>query len=143
MSFPTLQHLSSEACNDIRKRLRNSLFPDDSDVRSPSSLAIVCEVAKLQRAYEHVTANADSFNLAALVSSLKIRPQESVFINWYRFDVVDCMLLSDLARHFHDIWYPGSDDIDVFDESLTWILSIDHDGYVKFARIKGSELLSP
>jgi hypothetical protein len=53
-----------------------------------------------------------------------------VFVNWYRFDDIDSLELDDLSRHFDDIWYPSVDDIEVFDESCRWFLSVSHDGRI-------------
>lgn len=41
------------------------------------------------------------------------------------------MSFVDLANFFDYIWFPSSDDVDIFDASFDWILSIDHAGFVK------------
>jgi hypothetical protein len=78
-----------------------------------------------------VNAQSDDFTLKSLFELLSIIPRGRVFINWYRFDDIDEMSLDDFSIYFDDIWYPGSDDIDIFDSTKTWIISISHDGYVK------------
>lgn len=55
-----------------------------------------------------------------------ITPENHVFINWYRFDEVDEMRLDDFLHWFPELWYTGAEDPDVFDESLTWLLSLHH-----------------
>ena len=59
-----------------------------------------------------------------------IKQPETIFLNWYRFDAFDEMLFSDFIKCFDYIWYPSADDLDIFDQSLSWILSIDHDGSI-------------
>ena len=40
-------------------------------------------------------------------------------------------------KYFDDIWYPDSDDIDIFDQTLSWILTVLHNGDVKILQIGG------
>jgi hypothetical protein len=57
---------------------------------------------------------------------------KKVYLNWYRFDDIDQIDLAALDQYFSDIWYPGSDDLDVFDDSTDWIVSIAHFGKIRF-----------
>ena len=70
--------------------------------------------------------------LPALFETLSIHCLDSVYINWHscRDGDIDELFLSDLSTHFYDIWYPSSDDIDIFDASLRWVVSVRHDGCV-------------
>lgn len=45
-----------------------------------------------------------------------------------RWGEVDQMAFIGLAIHFPWIWYPSSDDIAIFDDSLAWLLFVDHEG---------------
>lgn len=38
-----------------------------------------------------------------------------------------------VAKYWDDLWYPGSDDLDVFDESLSWALFFWHEEEAFFA----------
>ena len=58
------------------------------------------------------------------------QPPERVFLNWYRFDALDEVRFDDLRSKFNDVWYPSSDDLEVLDPNLGWILSIDHSGNI-------------
>ncbi len=40
-----------------------------------------------------------------------------------------------MSRWFDDIWYPASDDIDLFDSTLDWILSVSHSGLIDLRRL--------
>ncbi len=66
-----------------------------------------------------------------MVHSLDLEPQEEVYINWDDFTTIVRMRFKDLTEHFHYVWYPGPDDIEIFDDSLSWILSVDHGGYLR------------
>lgn len=76
----------------------------------------------------------DGLNLIDTLVGNKIKLMQEVYINWFHFDNVDLINLVDLNKYFLDIWYPSSDDIDIFDESLEWILSIRHDGSISILK---------
>ena len=80
-------------------------------------------------------AKEEGFLLENVFRNIKIFPNEKIYINWYLFDDVDEMRFVDLNNYFYDIWYPGSDDIDIFDSTFSWVLSISHEGYVKYLNI--------
>lgn len=44
------------------------------------------------------------------------------------------MSINELDKYFYDIWFPIADDIDLFDKSLSWILSIRHDGCITYIK---------
>ena len=44
-------------------------------------------------------------------------------------------ILNDTDSYFDDIWYPDADDIDVFDDTVTWILSVAHSGQNKLLKL--------
>lgn len=122
--FPAFVTLGAAETHALRERLKRQcgLQSGASDLELTRSLA----------AASTVLSNADpqgpDFNVATLLRQLNIRPGEEVLVNWYRFDVVDRMRFSDLASHFTDIWYPGSDDIEILDDSCSWILVVPHSG---------------
>jgi hypothetical protein len=70
------------------------------------------------------------FDLPGLTSELGFTPHADVLVNWHRFDQIDRLALSDFSKYFDDIWYPGSDYIEVFDESVDWLVLVRHDGVV-------------
>jgi hypothetical protein len=72
----------------------------------------------------------DGFDLRDLISVVGIKAGADVLVNWYRFDQIDRIAFSDLSEHFDHIWYPSSDDIEIFDESLDWFVLVRHDGRV-------------
>lgn len=55
------------------------------------------------------------------------------YINWRGFEDIDRLETKALAKYFDDIWYPGPDEIDIWDASYEWIMSIDADGGIRYA----------
>lgn len=130
-NFPKYITLDSGSCTDIRKSFSEKLELDTST----DSMALVNAVDRFAEICEGFNSENDDFNLKKVLSSLEIDEPEYVFINWYRYDNIDKMKLSDLTNHFDDVWYPDVDDIDIFDETFTWVLSVTHYGQVKILKI--------
>lgn len=130
-TFPRYTPLNNESCADIRSLLSERLRLDTS----ADGMTLVNEVDRRGEICEELKYDDDNFDLKKVLSSLEINWPEYVFINWYRYDNIDKMMLSGLASHFDDVWYPGVDDIDIFDETFTWVLSVTHYGQVKVLKI--------
>ncbi len=122
--FPKYYSLNNKELSDIQKKLFAQYFLD----RNNNLLGLVREIDSIQLTIDKVNAKDDQFCLFKLFSDQNINSTDSVFINWYRYDDIDEIRLSDLDKYFDDIWYPDSDDIDIFDESCSWVLSVRHDG---------------
>ncbi|MBI1911043.1 MAG: hypothetical protein HYS21_03490 [Deltaproteobacteria bacterium] len=72
-----------------------------------------------------------NFNLFQLLSNLEIKPEKNVFVNWwFKYGDVDEFAFTDLNDYFNDIWFPGPDDLDIFDSTFNWIIHIDHSGFI-------------
>lgn len=64
---------------------------------------------------------------------LSWRATEAVVTTWKMF-----------VKYWDDLWYPGADDLAVFDESLSWALFLTHHGDAYFAsRPVGSRTTGP
>jgi hypothetical protein len=129
-TFPPFGQLNSEETvhlfSVLKQRLR--LSPD------ADALHTVRILHEKSMAVENVGADAEDFDLKALLNQLEITTSEKVLLNWYRFDRIDEIRTSDLCRMFDDIWYPSSDDVHIFDETMTWVLSIAHYGAISLLR---------
>lgn len=130
-NFPEYMSLSKSACSDIAQSIQEKFtLANATDgltlVKAIDALAKPCEVAS------HV---GEDFDLNALLNACGIAAADVVYINWHRYDKIDRLKRCELASHFYDIWYPDVDDIDVFDDSLSWILSVRHDGYIKLLKL--------
>ncbi len=91
------------------------------------------DLASKQTYYTEFDALED-FSLKRTLAALGVKPVGPLYVNWYKFDSVDLFNLDDFDKFFYDIWFEAADDVDLFDETLTWILSIRHDGCVSLLR---------
>ena len=129
-SFPPFRRLGSEEGRKLAARLAERLrLPPPID-----SLRLVRRIESCLKPVSGVNPLADGFKLSQLFWQLQIEAPDSVFVNWYRFDDVDEFQFADLETHFGDVWYPSSDDIELFDTSLTWVIAVSHDGSVGVCR---------
>ena len=85
----------------------------------------------LESPFTHNATYSD-FDLKLLVRELKLRVSDYIYINWDQFDRIDRMKFDGVAMYFNYVWYSASDDIEIFDDLLQWVLVIRHDGAVGF-----------
>lgn len=122
-SFPSFKHLSNEECEIIKK-----IFFLDFQVENDLELIKIIEKKAIY--VDNFNANDEqNFNLKRMFQYLN-RDCLKVYVNWFRFDDIDEIAFDDFCTFFYDIWFPGVDDIDLFDESYSWIVSIRHDGVI-------------
>jgi hypothetical protein len=133
-SFPRFEHLSPSQCQEFRNAAANTVGLDPH----VDSLTLIRTMAMNATPVADVNAEQDGFDLSALVIGLGISFGREVFINWHRFDDIDQMSLQDLSTHFDAIWYPGPDDVEIFDSSVSWFLLVSHDGAVSLLRPRES-----
>lgn len=114
-------------------RLQNRLF-DKSNVKDRDLLKLTKTLNYQASVIPEINAEHEGFYLSSAFSHENIKPNEWIYLNWYRYDQVDKMRFSDLEKYFDAIWYPSSDDLDIFDDSYAWILSIRHDGVLSLLR---------
>lgn len=122
--FPWFDTIDAKHSERIRRKLADRIdFEDYND-----TLAFVYKVDEISKTIDGINAQDDNFDLRALLEKYWIIPKDTVYLDWYRFDTTDRIKFRDLAKYFDSIWYPGPDDIALFDDSLDWILSINHEG---------------
>lgn len=80
------------------------------------------------------TKNKD-FNLSKFLAEQQILPEEKVYLSWGPLDNIDSMRFNDLSKHFKDIW-STRDDLILFDDSLNWIILINHHGTIAVFKVK-------
>ncbi len=130
--FPWYRSLSEKECFKIYELVAKAIKRTDK-IQDP--LDLVQRVADKGIHLDAYNAEDSSFSLTSVLADLKIQQPDIVFINWYRFDSVDQMKFADLDRYFDDIWYAGPDDIDLFDKTYSWILTISHEGDVFYINL--------
>lgn len=121
------ENLSADKCRELRRGLARRL----GVTAEIDGLFLLNKIAGLLAVVEEADACKDSFDLNQVLKSKGVFPKDLVYINWHRFDDIDRMRIVDLKLRFTDIWYPSADDIEVFDDAFSWILSITHDGSVR------------
>ena len=72
--------------------------------------------------------------LAELFIKSGIDPLPVLYVHWNGPMAIDRLRAVDLAKHFYDVWYPSVDDIEVFDDSLDWVMFVRHYGGVEIWR---------
>jgi hypothetical protein len=130
-AYPWLQTLSDRECATLRSQLQGRIPKSDS--REPSSLQ--GQLDRIGHVVPGANAEDSDFSLNAVLSGELITAQETVYLNWKGFDEIDEMRFTDVCTYFDDIWYPSSDDLDLFDGSLDWVLSVAHHGTVKLGKL--------
>ncbi len=85
---------------------------------------------------DNVNAEDDNFDWNKVFNRIGIPVPNEVFINFERFNSIDVFLFNDFCKYFGDIWYPAADDIEVFDATFNWIVSVKHYGLVHYAKIE-------
>jgi hypothetical protein len=128
--FPVFRRVGSEESRQLAARLAQRLrLPVPFD-----PLKLVRRVQSCLTTVPGVSSLSEDFRLSQVLWQFRLPAPECVFVNWYQFDDVDEIRFDELDSHFADVWYPSSDDIEVFDASLTWLIAIAHDGSVGICR---------
>ena len=126
--FPQFVSLDSDQSNKIHRKLSDKLriaHPPEKVVKKLKAMGFYIE---------DDNAESEGFILKKIFEKVGIYPQEKVYINWHHFDDIDQMGFDDLSTYFDEIWYPGSDDIDIFDATFSWVLSVHHDGSIQVVK---------
>lgn len=126
--LPTLVRLGDAEA----KRIRDALARKAGLDQNLEPLAFATALASLSRPVQGVNADDPDFDLASAFALVGITPGKYVYLDWYRFERIDLIAYAELSDHFDYIWYAGPDDIDLFDASLSWVVSVWHDGYLSF-----------
>jgi len=120
--FPYFRHLPENEILKQQKLLCESLHVCTIDT-------LMNKIGNMNFIPDFNANNEAEFQLNELFNTLGLNPL-NVFINWYRFDDIDEISLKDLDQYFYGIWFPVVDDIDIFDDTFKWVVSISHDGII-------------
>jgi hypothetical protein len=71
-----------------------------------------------------------------VISRLSPELLRPVLLNWGHWEEMDRMNCGVVVEHFDFLWYPKADDLDILDEELRWIVSVDHDGWIYSADLR-------
>lgn len=128
---PSLEQLSLHDAEGLRERLRRRA----SAPASIEPVELTRRLVDIATPVMELMPSSPDFNLAAALHTLGIKSAKTVYINWRHYDIIDRISLADLSAFFDDIWYPGADDIEIFDDSCTWLLVVPHSGPLGVARL--------
>lgn len=120
--FPYYFELGKEDCVEIKKRIIDKFKFKNENFEN-------C-LRENQFLLDYTNAEDDNFDFLSLLNNLNLKKEEYILINWISFENIDKFSINDFYKYFKDIWFPISDDIDVFNENLDWIISIRHDGAI-------------
>ncbi len=122
--FPIYRELSALECALLRRKFIAALgLPGESADR-----ALIDKILTLTVTLPENVEPCDRFDFEALLKRHGVNPSPEILLDWGWFDEVDEMSLKDFSEHFSDIWYPSSDDLGLFDSSMSWMLLITHYG---------------
>ena len=137
--FPWFVTLSA----DEATRLRQGLAVKVGFTRPDDTWALLTYLVSLSRTLRGASGDGSGLDLRAILQKACISPLAHVYINWDDFRTIDRISFADLCCYFDDIWYPGPDDIEIFDDALSWILFIHHYGAVDVAYLDHEIRLVP
>lgn len=128
-SFPWFEELESNQVIEVRvslaKRLGLSNWINNGSFRKfPFASLNVCP---------DVDAERDDFDLRSLIDRLHIESLSVVFV-YYIGEGIERMQLDQMSHYWSDIWYPGSDDVMIFDETFSWLILVNHEGQVSWMK---------
>lgn len=131
-TFPPFKELSEDECKELRNRIATRL----KALSAFDSLDLVRLLAEQEGRHLQPLPLDGDVGFQEVILEGGIEPRGLVYLNWYRYDDIDQISFDELNKYFFDIWYPSSDDLDIFDESLDWILSISHNGEAKLITLR-------
>lgn len=133
-TFPPFRHLAPDEAQRIEEGLLSRLkLPSGSSARD-----ILQSIHDRAGVVSGANADDDQFDLRHVLDELGLALSEFTYLNWYRFDDIDKIQTSALLKHFSDIWYPASDDLELIDAQMQWVVAVHHSGTVKALKIGGS-----
>src|ERR1700679_3030855 len=113
-SFPWFRHLSTDECKTLQSRLSRKL-----GIPNAPPLQLLTTLERLSAVVPNAVPSNQDFHLNSL--PIWTSMPRTIYVNWYRLDDIDEMAFIDFCTDFHDLWYPSSDDIEIFDDTLSWV----------------------
>jgi len=81
-----------------------------------------------------MNATADDFGVPEVWKRTAITAGDEVLLSFDAMQTVLQMRRVDVERWFDYIWYPTSDDLYLFDSTMSWLLYVHHDGHLYVVR---------
>jgi hypothetical protein len=80
---------------------------------------------------EDVNLDKGKVALQDLFRKSAINPGPVLYVQWGPLRDIDRFQTDELGRYFYDVWYPSADDIEIFDDTLAWLMFVRHYGGVE------------
>jgi hypothetical protein len=129
-SFPRHRHLDVVECELLRATMASNLRLAGGSTALEILQALEARAIDIQ----DVMPSEESFCFAELFRRLQLE-SINIYVNWSSFDDIDEMALTTFSDAFDDLWYPSSDDIEIFDQSQKWVLLVRHFDVVQIVRM--------
>lgn len=120
--FPWYRLLDEQECADLRAGLQGRI----GKVGEWQPSELLEEMWRKATMLDGDPGDEVAFDPRVLMESLGLVPSQKVYLDWSAFTEVYEMRFSDFAEFFHSLYFPSSDDLTVFDDTLSWILWLLH-----------------
>lgn len=126
--FPYFETLSVDQCLNCREKIATNFRINFSK----DSLIFLKNLNVKLQYFNTFPYDFDNYKLSNLLNEIGIvKMPINVYVNWYKFDLIDQMKFRDLDLYLLDLWYP-QEDIEIFSTECNWIISLSHDSIVKY-----------
>ncbi|MGY2224951.1 hypothetical protein ACW9IK_19880 [Pseudomonas gingeri] len=125
--FPAFEPIQGEELTTLKNKIYK-IFSEKFNINLPLDMVKTQEIVSSRFPKN---ASEENFSLSEAFEYFGTHPKDQVYVNWGKFDDIDRMPTSDLIRAFSSVWYSESDDIEIFDEDLSWMVAVAHDGTVE------------
>jgi hypothetical protein len=111
-------------------KLRNGLAID----QNLKGVALVRYIRERSQNLPEFDAESTEFRLQKCFDKIGLSPRANLFINKQHFEEFIEIETQAMDVLFDEIWFPAADDIELFDDTYSWILSVSHDGEIFFLK---------
>ncbi len=131
---PLVKHLSVDECERIRTTLCKRLqIPMNT-----TGVALVKERCRKQVLRADHGGCETPISIRPALDDIHVIPSSYIYANWGHFNNIDRFESEFVIQHLADLIYPGGDYVDLFDESVAWIVSVDYECRVRTFVAAGS-----
>ena len=95
-----------------------------------SPAEIMLQLAAQAAALPGVNLEERPIGLRRVFEMCRLNPGPVIYVQWGSLCDIDRFDREDLEKYFYDIWYPGADDIELFDSTYEWLVFVAHFGAV-------------
>lgn len=136
--FPWYYHLENAELSELVKKI---VFAFSIQMNTTIELIIqkICDKTHLllDNNGSYFNATNEYFQISDVFDLIGVKDQDTIYISWGPGEPclcsdVDLLYIKDVLKHFNDLWYPGTDDMVMFNDSFSFIIWIDHGGGIHY-----------